>query len=300
MEYIQQVTEMLNSRIGFRALHLILIAAAGVSATASPHSASQQDQNLSKLASDTSQYIAITHKQHVLLAPVEGCLLDMALCEAAGDALRATLQREAPTPQFIDREKLVSQVKKHGLLEIDSFDRLVVKSLGNETGAEVVVMMTVRWDGDHYNLVNEMITDSAQNLVPSCDTPVSPNVTGDAPLLFPDPETGVFSAVPRRGSSSLGVFRYPQCQLCEKPRNYAAPDTYQEFRMRVTITEQGRVEQIAVLSPAPSFATDKTAEALKSDWRFAPAINSDGKPFPIRANLRVVFWQGHMTWDISY
>jgi hypothetical protein len=225
----------------------------------------------------------------------------MPLCEADEGAVRATLQKVAPNTRLIDRDDLVSQIKKHGLQEIDAFDSLVVTSIGSETGAESIVTMTLRWDGDHYQLINRVFPDSSVDMFSTYRTRVLSEIAGDVPVLLQDPDTGAFLAVPKRRTSGLGVFRYPQCNFSENPKNYAAPEgLYQEFRMRVTITDQGRVDQIAVMSPAPSFATEKTAESMRDAWRFTPAINSDGKPFPIRANLQIVFWQGRMTWHISY
>jgi hypothetical protein len=176
-----------------------------------------------------------------------------------------------------------------------------VRSLGTETGTETLVSVNVKWDGNHYQLSNRIFGPSTGDIEPRFQMRVSPAIASANPVLFQDHETAVFLAVPNRRTSGFPVFRYPECKLCRRPENYLISQyVYQDFQMRVTITEQCTVERIAVLIPGPSLAAEKTAESMKKNWRISPAIDSEGKPFSIRVNLKVTFWQSNMSWNISY
>jgi hypothetical protein len=150
---VSRLAMLTTRRTGLQIQRVIFLAALLLPGTASHRLAAQTHPDFLKLASDTSRRIAKTHTQRILIALLEGCLLDMAICEADEATLSAALEKEIPGVQFINHDKLVSQVKKSGLLAIDAFDGQVVRSLGTETGAETLVSVNMKWDGNHYQLI---------------------------------------------------------------------------------------------------------------------------------------------------
>jgi TonB family protein len=253
----------------------------------------QLQPELQKLAADTAKQIEKTHAQRILIAPCQGCLLDTVLCENSEAALRTELVKAIPGVQFIPREELLIQAKKQGLLAIDAFDPLLLTSLALNTSAQVLVAQDLHWDGNHYELSNVVDATASSKSPSRIRVRVSPSITGDDPLVYQDAESGVALIIVKKKDSGFGVFRFPVCDKCPQP-NYlssGAPGMYQTAQFRVTITDQGTVDQIAMIGSGRSAFADKAIEAIKG-WTFKPAINSDGKPFAVRTYINITLGPG--------
>lgn len=277
---------------GSQLRRIILLATTMLCGAVSPCVAAQAQSAVQKLAAETAGRITKTRAHHILIAPQAGCLLDMAMCLESSAALRTELERQLPDVQFVSREELVNHVKQHGLLAIDAFDTMILMSLAGEIGAEILAAQDLRWDGNHFQLSNQVYDASTGKSYNRFQTKVSPDISsGDDPLLFADPDSGVFLAIPKRKSSGFRVFRYPNCDRCPPPMylSSGSPTMHDFVQLRVTITEKGMVDQIAVLGPAANTVTQNAIDAVKQ-WQFKPAVDSDGKPFGVRT---------YITFDLS-
>jgi len=74
---------------------------------------------------------------------------------------------------------------------------------------------------------------------------------------------------------------------------------YQSVQFRVTITEQGTVDQIAMMGSGRSAFSDKAIEAIKG-WTFKPAINSDGKAFAVRTYIDITIGPNNVSRGIRF
>jgi TonB family protein len=248
----------------------------------------QVSPEVQKLTTDSVKQIARFRPQRILIAPRQGCLLDTALCESSERALRGELEKAIPGAQFVPREELISQVMKQGLLAIDAFDPLLLMSLAPNTGAQVLVAQDLEWEGNHYELSNVVDETSTSKSPSRIRVKVSPSISGEDPLVYQDPASGVALIVVKQKNSGFRVFRFPVCDKCPQPKylSSGAPGMYQYVQFRVTITEQGTVDQIAMMGSGRSAFSDKAIEAIKG-WAFKPAINSDGKPFAVRTYINI-------------
>ena len=246
----------------------------------------QGHQGFESLAEHTARIVSKSNTQQILIAQSESCLLDQSTCKDSESALRSELVRTIPSAQFISSDATLSQVKKSGLLPIDAYNNQILLALASETGATTLVTENLQWKGDHYELSNHVYDASTGKSLGEFAVKVAPSISGDDPLVFRDPESGVSLIVPKRKTSGFRVFRYPQCEKCPPPVYLAtrAQMNDEEVSLRVTVTDQGEVQQIVVLS-APNKAANDASVAAVSKWHFKPAIDSDGKSFVARTDI---------------
>ena len=246
----------------------------------------QGHQGFESLAEHTARIVSKSNTQQILIAQSESCLLDQSTCKDSESALRSELVRTIPSAQFISSDATLSQVKKSGLLPIDAYNNQILLALASETGATTLVTENLQWKGDHYELSNHVYDASTGKSLGEFAVKVAPSISGDDPLVFRDPESGVSLIVPKRKTSGFRVFRYPQCEKCPPPVYLAtrAQMIDEEVSLRVTVTDQGEVQQIVVLS-APNKAANDASVAAVSKWHFKPAIDSDGKSFVARTDI---------------
>jgi len=246
----------------------------------------QGHQGFESLAEHTARIVSKSNTQQILIAQSESCLLDQSTCKDSESALRSELVRTIPSAQFISSDATLSQVKKSGLLPIDAYNNQILLALASETGATTLVTENLQWKGDHYELSNHVYDASTGKSLGEFAVKVAPSISGDDPLVFRDPESGVSLIVPKRKTSGFRVFRYPQCEKCPSPVYLAtrAQMIDEEVSLRVTVTDQGEVQQIVVLS-APNKAANDASVAAVSKWHFKPAIDSDGKSFVARTDI---------------
>jgi TonB family protein len=246
----------------------------------------QGHQGFESLAEHTARIVSKSNTQQILIAQREGCLLDQSMCKESESALRSELVRTIPIAQFISSDATLSQVKKSGLLPIDAYNNQILLALASETGATTLVTENLQWEGNHYELNNHVYDASTGKSLGQFALKVAPSISGDDPLVFRDPESGVSLIVPKRKTSDFRVFRYPKCEKCPPPVYLAtrAQMIDVEVSLRVTVTDQGEVQQIVVLSAPNKAANDATVAAVRK-WHFKPAIDSDGESFAARTDI---------------
>jgi hypothetical protein len=231
----------------------------------------------------TAKIIRKTPAQRVLIAPREGCFLDQTLCKASEVALRVELEKAIRGVQFISHDDMVSQIKKHGLLAIDAYDNQILKALSSETGATTLVTENIRWVGGHYELGNHVYDASSGKSLGQFAAKVTSSISGEDPFVYQDQESGVSLIVPKRKTSGFPVFRYPQCETCPAPvyLSAGAKEVAEQVSLRVTVTEQGAVQEIVVVG-SPNKAAMEASISAVSRWHLKPALDAAGKPFAAR------------------
>jgi TonB family protein len=224
----------------------------------------------------------------LLVAPRETCNLEFPICQAFDSALRSDLQQTVPQLQIFGREDVVTALKKNGLLAIDAYNPIALRLVALATNAEAVVTEDLLWERDGYRLridIHNPKTDA--RLIPfhtlEIKVPRSIPDTPDNPMLVNDPDTNV-SVIVFKGPMPKH-FVYPGCEKCPDPRSIGTTGVVQVIG---TITTQGKVESVSVVSsPSPAF-TRAALETLQG-WRFRPAVGVDGKAFATREPIEVNF-----------
>src|SRR5215467_10637915 len=97
----------------------------------------------------------------------------------------------------------------------------------------------------------------------------------------PDPDVGV-SVIVINGPLPPR-FVYPKCDRCPDPKSIGSVGRVEAIG---TITPQGKVERVSVVS-SPSSAFTRAALETLQGWRFKPAVGADGKAFAARVDLEV-------------
>jgi TonB family protein len=248
---------------------------------------------IDNIASRAAERVAKTRARRVFVFGHLSCQLDMELCTAFDVSLRDNLEKLAPGVQFLKREDIISLLPKHGLIALDVDVRDVLVPVASEAGAEVMVTYTLQWKRDGSELSSEIIDAVKQKKLDQFETKIvrpGSDVHG-MPLLIKDQESGITSVIYRGTPAGPTASWYPHCDKCPDPTyTPAARGDNMEGRvvLLATISEQGTAEQISVIKSLKDGLTDSALEAVRN-WRFRPAIGTDGKPFKTRVPIEVTF-----------
>ena len=275
-------------------LFAILIYAASLSlrllAQTSPN-----EMEIDKLATRTAERVARTQAHHVLVMTVQGCLLDTDLCGSLDRKLHVELQMAIPGVQLLTRRDVVPLLPKYGLLPVDAYTT-AVEATAPDLGAEAMVTESlIGIEGGYQASVTVMDLTKHEKLDEfraKLDEPASDSAPG--PLIFREPADGPALVVPRiRNSSRKGEF--PTCEKCPEPP-YSEETRKKHIQgiilLVITVSEQGRAENISVVRGLPGGLTDSAVQTVRG-WRFKPVVGLDGKPLatrtPVEVNFRLVY-----------
>jgi TonB family protein len=105
-------------------------------------------------------------------------------------------------------------------------------------------------------------------------------------LTGPDP-TGDLAGFPQAGKNYTSA----SCIQCPRP-NYSREAAEKKIegvvKLLVVVREDGRIEDIRILTGLPCGLTAAAIEAVKK-WKLAPAKGPDGKPAAVRQMIEVRF-----------
>ena len=87
-------------------------------------------EDLALRAADT---VATTQRQHILLAGLVNCNLDVELCKGFEESFRVSLEKMLPNVQFVKHEDLVKALVNHGFLPVDAYNGTVMRIIAAET-----------------------------------------------------------------------------------------------------------------------------------------------------------------------
>jgi TonB family protein len=253
----------------------------------------QTPPEIEALAARTAERVAKTHRDHLFVASLQECRLDLDLCAAFEASLNGKLEKMVPGAHFVKRENVVNILVGRGFIPIDAYLPDVVKSVATSAGADILVIDTLLWQRDGYEFTSEVF-DVAQNKKIEqfrAKVPRPASDTSEEPLVLTDPQSKVSLIVPRdRQARSPGVAP-PACISC--PAVAYTPEaraggTQGRVLLLVTVTESGTTENIGVIDGLDGGLTDQAIEAVQA-WRFKPAVGKDGKPFATRMPIEIPF-----------
>jgi len=276
----------------FRRTLVLLAGTLTLIATSSPLYA-QTSPDLELLATQTAQTVTKTHPQRVLVATLDGCLMDVQICAAYDGALRASLAKSLPTIQFVSREDVASLVKKHGFLGIDVYSSVVLREMAPETGAEILVTENLGLVSDGYELTGEAFDVRTDKSLDKFTAKVAPSRPGarDKPTVVKDLETGISLITWTQKKSKFPVFRYPECERCPNPQ-YTKEARKKRLKGKMflvaTVTELGVLQDIHVVKGLDPGFDSAVVEAVRA-WLLKPAVGVDGKLFAVRIPIELTF-----------
>ncbi len=96
------------------------------------------------------------------------------------------------------------------------------------------------------------------------------------------------SLLPRPGRNGIG---YPSCVFCPTPQYTEAGRKAKlsgSVILRITITPEGRTENIQTIIGIPCGLTDQAIVAVR-EWKFKPVTGLDGKPVAVRTDIEITF-----------
>jgi hypothetical protein len=263
-----------------------------------PLSAQTPDQ-FANLATQVADAVVASHEERILLAPVQGCVLDSQLCAAADAALRDELNKRIQKVQMAGREQILPFLRPSCLLQIDAYNEWVLQRLIEKTPSRLLITENLKWQPDGYKVVCE-VTDIRKHKGLGA---YSANISFSAPdsnksaLIFREPDSPVALVVERTlqdmpfiaGKGRLKFnpaneghpMPHPRCVECSEGRPLPTSEPEEDLVLLYTVTDNGTVEGIVVVHPIDP---QPTAEMIKSvaHWQFKPAVGPDGTPFATR------------------
>ena len=253
----------------------------------------QTPAEIEALASRTAERVTKTHQQHVFLAGLQECRLDLEVCAMFETSLHADLEKMIPGVRFIKRESVINILQGRGFLALDAYLPDVLKAVATSAGADILVTDALLWQSDGYDLTSEVYDAVQAKKLEQFRTRVARAIadSGGEPLVFKDPESGVSIIIFRGKPSRTPVVTYPACDKCPDPSytpEARADRLHGRVLLLVTVTEQGIADQIGILDGLGDGLTEHALEAVRR-WQFKPAIGKDGKPFATRMPIEVNF-----------
>jgi TonB family protein len=253
----------------------------------------QTPQNINEFAEHIAAIADLPRPRRVIVAPLEGCLLDEDICSAFEAAVKARLEKMLPSVRFVDREEVIATVKKFGFLGLDIYNSGVLTKTATETGADVHVTETLKWAADGDDLAAEVLdVRKADSLIQlSLKVQRSTPDSGDDPVIIRDSDTGISLVVKKGETFGSSLFKYPRCIDCPDPKyseNARKGKIQGTVQLLFTLTEKGVPQDIRV-AKALEPGLDASAVEVVRKWQLSPAIGFDGKPFAVRMHTEITF-----------
>jgi TonB family protein len=245
------------------------------------------------LASRTAERVTKTRQQHIFVAGLKECQLDTQVCTLFERSLHADLEKMIPGVHFVKRENVINILEGRGFIAIDAYFPDVLKAVATSAGADILVTDTLEWLSDGYELNSEVYDAVQMKKVDQFRAKIArpvPDSDGE-PLVFTDPESGVFLIVSRGNENHTQFAEYPKCVRCPDPSltpEAKAHRTQGRVLIMATVTEQGGVEHLGVVDGLGDGLTGLAVETVRN-WKFKPAIGKDAKPIAARVPIEIVF-----------
>jgi TonB family protein len=253
----------------------------------------QAPAEIESLANRTAERVAKTHQQHILIAGLQGCQLDLEVCTAFEASLHSTLEKRVPGVHFVKRENVINILVGRGFIALDAYIPDVLNAVATSAGADILVTDTLEWQSDGYELASEIYDAVQGKKLEQSRVKIAHPVTdsGGEPLVFKDAESGASVIIFRGKQPRLPLVEYPQCDSCPNP-SYTPEARAHRIQGRVlmlaTVSEQGIADHLGIIDGLEDGLTDQALEAVRS-WHFKPAIGKDGRPFATRMPIEVTF-----------
>jgi TonB family protein len=232
--------------------------------------------------------------QKVLVAPLEGCLLDEQICTDFEAGVKERLEQMLPSVGFVERQEVIATVKKLGFLGLHAYNSNVLGRTASETGTDILVTETLKWGTDAYELAAEVLdVKNKDGSLIRLELKVQrfPLDSEDDPLVFKAPDNGL-SLIVRRGEKiRSSVFHDIHCTHCPDPKYSEAARKAKllgTIQLVLTLTEEGLLQDIRVVKSLDPTLDAAAVEAVRT-WKITPAIGFDRKPFAVRTHTEITF-----------
>ncbi len=183
----------------------------------------------------------------------------------------------------------------------DQSDPKVVRRLGEQSRAEIVVLGNLESAADAVTLLVRALDTSDGRLVAEAAGKISKTPAVEALLAetlsrpaTPSPGASPASAPKFAGGAympGLGGIGQPSCVACPSPQ-YSDQARREKITgtvlLHLIVTPEGRAANIQVQRSLGYGLDEKAVEAVRN-WQFKPAVDPEGKPVPVWANIEVTF-----------
>jgi TonB family protein len=250
-------------------------------------------QNMDELAGHIARMADLPRPQKVLVAPLDGCLLEEEVCTAQETAVKASIEKMAPAVRFAEREEVLEAVKKLGFMGLDAYNSGVLGQTASEIGADIFVTETLQWVPDGYELTSEVLDiHKDESLIKlELKAPRSTPDVEDDPVVLKDRHSGISLVIMKGKKSGFPLFRQVTCERCPHPM-YTEEARKKGVRgtavLLATVTDQAAAQNIRVAKSLDPGLGGAAMESVRS-WRPNPAVGSDGKPFSARVPIAITF-----------
>jgi hypothetical protein len=260
----------------------------------------QNPDQFADVAAQVTSVVAASHQERILLAPLQGCLLDPPACAALDTALRSALNVQIPKVQLAGPEQILPLVRSSKLLAVDAYNGWVLQSLITRTPSKILITEHLAWSADGYDVVCEVMDTGKHKVLGTFSETISLPAPDTKPVIFKDPDTGVALVVERadqnRGwPTGVGIVflppgtenhsPHPMCVDCPmsglRPSGAWPKGAKDDLLLLYSVTENGTVEDIDVVRATDPELTAGIVKAM-AHWQFRPAVGPDGKPFATR------------------
>jgi hypothetical protein len=179
----------------------------------------QDSPEIERLVTQTSDKVAKSQPKRVLIGARSGCLLNIQLCDSLESSLRANLEKSIQGIQFVNKEDVIQELKKHGFLSIDVYNDFVLRDIASNMGAEIVVMDNLFEVPHGYEVSRKIVNISTDTELATfkANTSRSSLENDDKPLLVKDAESEAWLVVPRSDPGHSRSPYYPACVKCPDP-----------------------------------------------------------------------------------
>ena len=248
---------------------------------------------IDSLAIRTADRVTKSQQQHIFIAGLQGCQLDLELCASFEASLRAELEKLIPGVRFIGRGNVINILEGRGFLALDAYFPDVLRAVTTQAGADVLVTDTLRWQPDGYEVTSEVYDAVRDKKFDTFRVKIIRTQTdsGGEPLVFTDPMTKVSLIVPRSSQIASAFLGYPKCARCSDPSYTPEARSHRiqgRVLMMVTVTQQGVADNIDVVDGLDDGLTGQAVEAVRG-WQFKQGIGKDGKPIATRVPIEATF-----------
>jgi TonB family protein len=251
---------------------------------------------IGRIAAQTAKKVAKSDFHRILTTKLTGCLAAPQICAELDAVLHVDLENLIPGAQFIPREEAMKYLSVHGFISLDAYSG-ALDDVAGDAGAEVVIGEDLGRSHGKCNLRTTVV--DAKHLYALAEFSIriscSAEPTKTKLSLLKDPETGVsmIVSVPQLPDSPRDAMpiRDPSCISCPDPHysEYARSKRVEgAVRLMITVTEQGTVEAPIAIGAVEEGLQRVSLEAVRG-WKLTPARDSEGKLFPCRVLVEVMF-----------
>lgn len=212
------------------------------------------------------------------------------------DSMSAELINQGKGIRTVDRSSLQDYLARERIPSNALKDREAARWLATEFQANAVLIGNVEQLGDHFNFLTELLNVSNDKVGPQEAMEIAIQEPQKAFISFePYDElrpkaTATRDTIPppvQVGAMGAGI---PRCIYCPPPQ-YTEAARKVKFNatvvLEVTVTEDGRADDIRVLKGVP-FGLNESAIKVISSWKFRPATYED-RPIATRVPIETTF-----------